>query len=108
MDALNMTAEEPVRIFQAWREKWEDRKIGPNVNIVFEARLAQKYEGIQWFDPDNAYTRCTAHPNRMLFEKRHGNNTYHVLACKDTYDYDIEDPELQDAEWDVWGHEKIL
>ena len=31
---------------------------------------------------------------------------YHVLACKDTYDYDIEDQELQDAEWDVWGHEK--
>ena len=33
---------------------------------------------------------------------------YHVLACKDTYDYDIEDPELQDAEWDVWGHEEII
>ena len=76
--------------------------------MVFEVRLAHKYGGIQWLDPDNAYTSCTAHPNRMLFKKKHGNNTYYVLACKDTYDYDIEDPELQDAEWDVWGHEEIL
>ena len=90
-----------LRIFRAWEETWEQKRIGPNGDPLHEARLLKKYGGLVWLDPDNEFSRRTAHPEHMFFEKKRGNNRYHVFAIKDGYDMKL-DPQKQRDLWDVW------
>ena len=39
--------EDDVRIFRAWAEQWESTKIAKNGCAVLEARLANKYGGLE-------------------------------------------------------------
>lgn len=90
-----------LRIFRAWEETWEKEKLGPNGNPILEARLVRKYGGLTWLDPDNEFSRRTAHPEQMYFEKKRGNNNYHIFAVKDGYDFELA-PDSQKELWDIW------
>ena len=90
-----------LRIFNAWEETWEQKRIGPNGDPLHEARLLKKYGGLMWLGQDNEFSRRTAHPEQMFFEKKRGNNRYHVFAIKDGYDMKL-DPQKQRDLWDVW------
>ena len=72
------TSGEAVRVFRAWKEGWEKKKIGPKGDSVFEARLGRKYGGLSWLDCDMGDVLMTANPDNMWFDKKHGNNEYHV------------------------------
>jgi hypothetical protein len=67
-----------IRVVKTWVEGWEKRVLGPSGEYIFEARLIRKYGGLKWFDPDDN-VEFTAHPNKMHFEKRGGNNRYLIL-----------------------------
>ena len=58
-----------VRIFRAWEEEWEKVKVGPKGNIVLEAKLVTKYDGLCWMDRDTNYQRVESHPDKMFFDK---------------------------------------
>ena len=65
-----------VRNFHAWQEQWENKKLGPNENKMFEARLLSKYAGIKFVDINiTLHQVFKVHPSTMWFEKEHGNNT---------------------------------
>ena len=61
-----------IRIFHAWVEKWEKKKLGPSGDPIFEARLVRKYGGLKWLDPDSNFSRRVCHLERMLFTKARG------------------------------------
>jgi hypothetical protein len=76
-----------VRNFRAWQEQWEKKKVGPNGNKIFEARLLRKYGGIKFFDIDTTPHRVfKVHPSTMWFEKERGNNHYSVIGILDGFD----------------------
>jgi hypothetical protein len=79
-----------IRIFKAWRKRWEIVKLGPNGDIVLEARLLRKYGGIKWFDPDSEQV-FTSHMTKMHFEKKRGDNQYNVFGILQGYDMDLAD-----------------
>jgi hypothetical protein len=41
-----------VRILRLWQERWELEKIGPNGDLILEARLTKKYKGLKFVDID--------------------------------------------------------
>ena len=90
-----------VRIFRAWVEEWEKKKIGPQGDVIFEARLVRKYGGLKWLDPDNNFSVRVSHPERMSFTKARGNNKYDILATMNGYDCDSA-PESHNDLYDVW------
>ena len=63
--------------------------------------MVRKYGRLKWLDPDTEYSRRTSHPGLMYFEKKRGNNRYHIFAVKDGYDY-AREPDKQKELWDVW------
>jgi len=44
--------EKEVRILRLWQERWELEKIGPNGDLIMEARLTKKYKGLKFVDID--------------------------------------------------------
>ena len=93
--------EENIRVFRAWEESWEKKKVGPGGDYLLEAKLVKKYAGLKWLDPDSEMSRRVAHPKQMFFDKKRGNNQYHILACMDGYDFSKE-PREQEDKYDVW------
>ena len=89
------------RRFLAWKERRENKVIGPKGDAIFEAMLVMKYSGLQWLDPDDEYSRRTVHPDRMWFVKKKGNNHYCIWACKDDYNHSLP-PNKQEDEYDIW------
>ena len=100
-DSNIITIDEEVIIFRACKEMWENKKIGPDGDDIFEARLVRKYGGLQWLDPDHNYSLRTAHLENMSFEKKYGNNKYHILACKEGFDIQLP-THVQEDKYDVW------
>ncbi len=93
--------EKEVRVLRLWQERWELEKIGPNGNLILKAHLMKKYEGLIFFDIDENNRVMTAH--KMIFQKRHGNNVYHVLATMDGFNDLLKDgDEANDAYWQPW------
>lgn len=90
-----------VRIFRAWVEEWEKKKIGPQGDVIFEQRLVRKYGNLKWLDPDNNFSLRVSHPERMSFTKARGNNKYDILATMNGYDLDGS-AESQNDLYDVW------
>ena len=99
--AATSLAPKKTRIFRCWEEEWEKEKIGPQGNVVLEARLIRKYAGIKWLDIDNDYRVCEAHPDKMYFEKKRGNNQYLVFATYHGFDLG-KDLSLQNEKYDYW------
>ncbi|KAL7532944.1 hypothetical protein ACHAWF_009154 [Thalassiosira exigua] len=89
------------KVLRAWEENWEKKKIGPGGDEILEARLIRKYEGLQWLDPDNGYTRRTSHPNQMYFNKARGQNKYYIIGAFDGFDFN-KDYKDQSNKFDVW------
>lgn len=91
------------KIFKAWRERWEMEKIGPNGDIVLEAWLLRKYGSIVWFDPDSQQI-FKAHPTKMHFEKKRGDNQYNVFGMLEGYKVELDEnhPDNQDK-WEPWS-----
>ena len=65
--------------------------------------MVKKYGGLKFLDPDRDYSLWTAHPKMMYFHKKKGNNTYHVLACMEGFDFD-KPPHVQEDKYgyDAW------
>jgi len=90
-----------VRILRLWQERWELEKIGPNGDSILEARLTKKYKGLKFFDIDENNRLMTAH--KMIFQKKRGNNLYHVFATMDGFNDVLKDEdEANDAYWQPW------
>ena len=66
-----------------------------------EARLCRKYGGLQRIDPDNGYVNLIAHPERMWFQKTHGNNHYNILTKMEGYDF-RKQPNEQHENFEAW------
>ncbi|KAL3798023.1 hypothetical protein ACHAW5_002626 [Stephanodiscus triporus] len=100
----NDTRDGDIRIFKAWQETWEKKKVGPGGDAVFRARLLRKYGGLKWFDQDSTPQRVfTAHPTKMQFEKVRGNNHYTVFGTLEGYDDSKSDDDLENIEfWEPW------
>lgn len=95
-----------VRNFRAWQERWEKKKLGPQGNKIFEARLLRKYGGIKYIDIDSTPHRVfKVHPSTMWFEKERGNNHYSVIGILDGFDLekplDHDDNEPLYEAWDT-------
>ena len=65
---LKDTTPKPKKIFRAWREGWESVKLRKK-DDKYEARLARKYEGLQWRDVDKGNVLVTSHPLHMYYWK---------------------------------------
>ena len=63
-----------------------------------EARLLRKYGGLKWLNPDKNLV-FTARTEVMIFEKKRGDNQYHVFGVAGGYDLDVE-REKQPGLWD--------
>ena len=87
--AANSSTENTTRIVRAWQERWEIGDVGANGNELLHARFVRKYGWLKWLDPDNGFSTRTAHPEMMYFEKKRGKNRYHILACKEGYDFGL-------------------
>ena len=66
------------RVFRAWQENWEKKKIGPGGDPVHKARLVRKYAGLYWLDIDNGNKLLCA-DQRMIFDKKRGKHKYQFL-----------------------------
>jgi len=88
------------RIFRAWEEKWEKKKVKPTGDKVLEERFLRKYGGLQWFNPDKKKV-FKARADKMIFEKKRGDNQYFIFGVADGYDDDL-DKEKQPELWDWW------
>jgi len=89
----------PARIFRAWEEGWEKKKVGPQGDDRLEARLVAKYGGLCWLDIDENYRRVETHPTKMFFEKKRGDNKYIIFATYEGFDLD-KDPDDQKSLFD--------
>jgi hypothetical protein len=99
--------EKEVRVLRLWQERWELEKIGPNGDLILEARLTKKYKGLKIFDIDENNRVMTAH--KMIFQKQRGKNVYHVFATMDGFNNLLKDEdEASDAYWQPWEVNEVL
>ncbi len=101
VESVNALPKAQARIFRAWEETWEKKKVGPSGDTILEARLVRKYAGLRWLDPDNGYRLCIAHPKRMFFQKKRGNNKYLIFATYEGFDF-AKKTEDQPDKYDGW------
>jgi hypothetical protein len=95
------TPEQPVRVLRLWQERWELKKVGPQGDSILEARLSKKYRGLKLFDINENNRVMTVH--KMVFQKKRGNNAYHVFATMDGFNDQLkDDDEANDAYWQPW------
>ena len=59
-----------MRIFHAWFETWEKRKLSPTGDPIFDLRILRKYGGLKWIYYDNKFTIQVVNPNKMSFNKQ--------------------------------------
>ena len=60
--------EQPVRILRLWEERWEQKKVGPQGDVILEAHLTKKYQGLHFYDIDNNNGVMTV--QKMIFVKK--------------------------------------
>jgi hypothetical protein len=95
------TPEQPVRVLRLWQERWELNKLGPQGNLILEARLTKKYQGLKFLDIDDNNKVLTVH--KMIFQKQRGNNAYLVFATMDGFNDKLKDGnDANDAYWEPW------
>lgn len=95
------------RVFRAWCEKWERKKLTAKGDPIFEAKLVNKYGGMKWIDIDNPKMPVvSAHPTKMRFYQLKSNNRYDVLAIGDTFDVSKHEDDQDDYE--IWMRENDL
>ena len=88
------------RSFRAWNETWEKAKIGPKGSNMHEAKMINKYGGLQFLDEDKYWHLTTIMRDKMWFEKKRGSNGYHLLCVSEMYDGSKPDDEQHD-EWEI-------
>ena len=96
-----------VRIFCAWEETLEKKKLMTNGDVVLESRFINKYHGLKWLDCDTEYCQYKTHPVLMYFEKKRGNNQYHAFGLKGRYDLKLEPDEWM-VLWEPWERNNNL
>ena len=74
------------RIFRAWEEGLENRKVGPEKDDRFEAALLAKYGGLCWLDIEYNYRRVETHLTKFVFQKKRGDNKYMIFATYEGFD----------------------
>jgi hypothetical protein len=97
------TSSGAVRIFRAWCEKWENKKLKKSGDTVLEARLVNKYGGLKWIDADQEEQPVvTAHPDKMHFVSERGNHRYNVLAMNEGFDVTKHEDDQDEEIWESW------
>ena len=91
----------PSRLFRAWKENWEEAVLKKQ-DPVFAARLARKYGGIKWRDPDNGDQVVQSPLKKMHWIGARGAKGYYVIGAKDGYDMNKDVDEQDEDLWDYW------
>ena len=99
----------PKKIFRAWNERWENRKLKKR-DDEYEARLLRKYEGLQWRDPDKNDILVSSHPKQMYYwqEKRGSPRDYYVVGRLKGYNVAMDLEKQDDDVWDFWERNEQL
>jgi hypothetical protein len=50
------------------------------MEMIYGDKAGEEVWRLRWLDQDNGYHVCGAHPDRMFFQKRRGNNKYLIFA----------------------------
>ena len=88
-----------IRLFRNWKEDWEDDYIIKK-SPVSEAKLLEKYGGLQWMDIDNDQL-VYSNPTDLKWEKRRGRGGFYCLIAYDEhYDKDAEDKDDHIEPWE--------
>lgn len=96
----NVKSPRAVRIFKAWKEDWEQAAILKR-DPVSEARILEKYGGLQWFDPDKSLM-CTAGKDELVWTRKWGiKGGYCVQVFNENYDEDAADNETNIEPWEI-------
>ena len=101
-DNNNDEQRQPVQIVRLWEETWERKKIGPQGNVILEAKLTAKYQGLKFYDIDSEDKKLlTVH--RMVFRKERAKNRYDVFGIMPGFNHDLPDDSVQnDPYWQPW------
>jgi hypothetical protein len=92
---------QPVKILRLWQEWWEQKKVGPQGHQILEARLTKKNQGLKFCDIDKNNKVMTVH--KMIFQKQHGNNAYHVFETLPGFNCQLPDDNTpNNAYWQPW------
>ena len=71
--------------FKAWEEEWEDEAINKR-DPVHEAKLLEKYGGLQWFDFDNIKTFYSNKNEIRWFKEPRKAGVYCVIGYDEEYE----------------------
>jgi hypothetical protein len=96
----NLPEPKKVRIFRSWEEDWEPEAVKKR-DPVNEAKLLQKYGGLQWYDFDNKKTFYSNENEIRWFKEPRKAGVYCIIG----YDEDYEEgktPEDIDEHVEMW------
>jgi hypothetical protein len=74
-----------IRIFKAFEEDWEDDAMKKR-DPVNEAKILEKYGGLQWFDPDKNKTYYSNDKELRWFKEPRKAGSYCIIAYDEEYD----------------------
>jgi hypothetical protein len=86
-------SEKPTNIFKTWMEDWEEEAIKKQ-DPVSEAFFLRKYEGVQWFDPDNKLVYYSDKESLEWKQRTKNGGGYCIIGYDEHYN--DEDPRASD------------
>jgi hypothetical protein len=78
-------APKKVRIFKSWKEDWEEEAVTKR-DPVNEAKLLEKYGGLQWFDFDNQKTFFSNEKEIRWFKEPRKPGVYCIIGYNEDYE----------------------
>lgn len=88
-----------VRLFRSWKEEWEDEAV-ENRSPVNEAKLLEKYGGLQWWDLDHNQL-VYSDPTDLKWTKQRGRGSFYcVITYDEKYEKDADDREEHVEPWE--------
>ena len=87
------------RLFRNWKEDWEDECITKK-HPVSEAKLLEKYGGLQWMDIDNDQLVYSSQSDLKWEKKRGRGGFYCIIAYDELYDREADDKDDHTEPWE--------
>lgn len=84
IEKKNLQKEKTARIFKAWEEEWEKLAITKR-DPVNEAKLLQKYGGLQWYDFDSQMTFYSNEKELRWFKEPRKAGVYCLIGYDENY-----------------------
>jgi hypothetical protein len=89
-----------IKVFKAWEEEWEEEATKKR-DPVHEAKLLQKYGGLQWFDPDKNKTYFSNDKEVRWFKEPRKPGVYCIISYDEDYEEGKTD-EQDDDHVEMW------